>query len=269
VWLRHWGLTRDPFGGMHSPYVPLPSHDEALARLIYSIERQQRLITFFAEAGLGKTAVVRQAISQVRKPGRRSVMVHAPSDGLQLLGLLADGMGLPFQTGSDRQQTWRSLARRLRTAAIEGTHIVFVVDGWDTNPDPAVTQDLVALIESGRPHGSTASLIRVGRMNSDEQETRGDSCVLSIGLQRLTRSEAETYLKAKLAAAGCHEPIFTPRGVTRLHSWSEGVPRALDQLATFSLMAAALQGLEVVSPDVVDGVSLQSLVGVNPGLNTR
>jgi type II secretory pathway predicted ATPase ExeA len=89
---------------------------------------------------------------------------------------------------------------------------------------------------------------------------------LAIGLERITRSEAETYVEAKLSAAGCAEHIFTPRALTRLHCWSEGVPRGIDQLATLSLMAGALNGLEVVSPDVVDGVALRHLVDVNPAM---
>jgi MSHA biogenesis protein MshM len=269
VWLRHWGLTRDPFAAAHSPYVSLPSHDEALARLVYSIERQQPHVTFLAEEGLGKTTVVKEAIRQVRSPRRRPVFAHTPLDGRQLLGLLADGLGLPFAAGSDRHGVWRRLARSLRAAAIEGTHVFFVIDGWDDTAHSATAQDLVALVESSRQTGPAASLIKVGRGTPEDREQRCDSWALAIGLERLTRSEAASYLEAKLAAAGCRDRIFTPRGLTRLHSWAQGVPRALDQLATFSLMAGALQGLEVVSPEIVDGVSLQSVVGLNPGSHMR
>ena len=31
VWMPHWGLSRDPFAETDSPYVSLPSHDEAVA----------------------------------------------------------------------------------------------------------------------------------------------------------------------------------------------------------------------------------------------
>ena len=38
MWLRHWSIDRDPFEGPESPYVPLPSHEEAIARLVHVIE---------------------------------------------------------------------------------------------------------------------------------------------------------------------------------------------------------------------------------------
>ena len=135
---------------------------------------------------------------------------------------------------------------------------MFVVDGWDAGMGPAAIRDLTALVEQGRGDGSSVSLIRVGRVEPDGN----DACWPAIGLERLTRSEAETYVHARGQAAGCCERVFTARALTRLHAWSEGVPRDLDRLAALSLMAGAVQGLEVVSADVVDAVALQRLVGV-------
>jgi general secretion pathway protein A len=269
VWLRHWGLTRDPFGEWDSAYVPLPSHDEAVARLVYAIERAQRFSPFLAESGLGKTTVLRQALKVTRHSSRRTVIVHAPSDGQQLLGLLADGLGLPFAIGSDRAGVWRGLARAIRTASLEGNHLLFAVDGWDEELTPSAIQDLFALMELGRFRSGLLTLIRVGRGPTDERMVSYEEPTLAIGLERLTRSEAETYVEAKLAAAGCADRVFTPRALTRLHSWSEGVPRGIDQLSTFSLMAGAVQGLELISPDVVDGVALRCLVEVNPDIAAR
>ena len=76
-----------------------------------------------------------------------------------------------------------------------------------------------------------------------------------IRLPALTRSEAEQYLAAKLAAAGRDEPTFTPRALNRLHACSLGIPRGLDRLASLALMAGALRGLEIVTPDLIEGVT--------------
>ena len=263
MWLRYWGLASDPFAGPYSPYVPLPSHDEALARLNDSFDRCLPLVAFVAGAGLGKTTVVRRAIAAARHPRRRFAAIHLPTDRGQLLGGLADALGLPSAVGSGGPAAWRSVARAVRAAALEGSQVVFVVDGWDENPDAAALQDLTALLDAGRQSGVCTSLVRVGRREPRASPEQGDSWRLAIRLERLTRSQAETYVEAKLAAAGSRERVFTPRALTRLHAWSEGVPRGLDRLAAIALMAGAVQGLEAVSPDLVDAAGLQSVVGVN------
>ena len=99
------------------------------------------------------------------------------------------------------------------------------------------------------------TVIRVGRPSSEPSPEPEDGWTLAIGLLRLTRSQVDAYLNAKLAVAGASERIFTPRAVTRLHGLSGGIPRGLEQLAALSLMAGAVRGLEVIAPDVVNGVA--------------
>jgi hypothetical protein len=62
-------------------------------------------------------------------------------------------------------------------------------------------------------------------------------------------------LLAKLCAGGSHERNFTPRAVVRVHCLSRGIPRALEELASLSLAAGAARALEIISPDVVDGIA--------------
>jgi type II secretory pathway predicted ATPase ExeA len=96
-------------------------------------------------------------------------------------------------------------------------------------------------------------VIRVAQTRWNPPLDSGEDWTLAIRLQRLTRSQVEVYLVSKLTAAGCTERIFTPRALTRLHGLARGIPRGIEQLATISLMAGAVRGLEVVSPDMVDG----------------
>ena len=101
---------------------------------------------------------------------------------------------------------------------------MFVIDGWDANPDAGTMQDLTALLDVGGPKGNPVSLLRVGRGTDVEDDGCDESRALAIGLERLTRSETQTYLDAKIAAGGCRDRVFTPRALTRLHSWAEGIP---------------------------------------------
>ena len=73
----------------------------------------------------------------------------------------------------------------------------------------------------------------------------------------MTRSETAHYVSTKLAAAGREREAFLPPAVGRLHALSGGNPRGVDRLATLALMAGAVRGLEVVTPDVVDGVAVE------------
>src|SRR3954468_19759112 len=75
VWKRHWKLLRDPFVGVASPYVSVSSHDEAVARLVDTIETGQRHAVIRAAAGLGKSMVLARAVAEARGPWRRAVLL--------------------------------------------------------------------------------------------------------------------------------------------------------------------------------------------------
>ena len=71
MWQRHWGLRSDPFPDRDALYVPLPGHQEAVARLVHAIEAGHRLAVLAGASGLGKTRVLRQALAEARTPSRR------------------------------------------------------------------------------------------------------------------------------------------------------------------------------------------------------
>ncbi len=54
MWLRHWHLAHDPFFGSDTPYVTTSGHDEAIARLVATIESCQPVASLHAAEGLGK-----------------------------------------------------------------------------------------------------------------------------------------------------------------------------------------------------------------------
>ncbi len=68
MWMHHWGLARDPFASLDSPFVALPAHAEAADRLIQAIETAQPLVILTADAGLGKSTVLRQALARAVQP---------------------------------------------------------------------------------------------------------------------------------------------------------------------------------------------------------
>ena len=89
MWMPHWGLSRDPFAELESPYVSLPSHDEAVARpCLRGRNCASSGLVLAAPAGLGKTAVLRKALwphASIRGvalrfgelPAERNPLVHA------------------------------------------------------------------------------------------------------------------------------------------------------------------------------------------------
>ncbi len=66
-------------------------------------------------------------------------------------------------------------------------------------------------------------------------------CLTALGL-----AEAACYLRHHLGLVGRTDPVFADDAVARLHRFSGGVPRALNNVATAALVAAAAAGKAIV-----------------------
>jgi len=261
MWMSRWGLSRDPFAELESPYVSMPSHDEAVARLVFAVESSQRLAVVAAQGGLGKTAVLRKAHAALLDPRRQFVSVSCPREGSLLFTLLAERLGQRVGREPSRPGAWRALERALRLATLQGIHVVAIIDDCDELVDANVRRDLESVSQLGSIATAGLTIIRLERIAGDTGLVARTGWPMNIGLQRLTRSEVGSYLTTKTRWAGSAEGLFTPRAITRIHSLSFGVPRKLEQLARACLVAGAARGLEVINPELVDAVAQEYYAG--------
>lgn len=251
--LSHWRLHADPFAAPTPAYVATTAHDEALGRLLRAVDRGERRVDLRGASGLGKSTVLREALARARTPGRRTSLVGSPVDGPTLLAALAGGLGARPRSCPSRAEGWKTLADAVRLARLQGLGVLLAVDDDHHLGAPADLLDLRRL-EGLDPHPrSRLTVLRAGLDADDAPEA--DRWPLSIRLRPLTRGEAAAYLAARLLAAGRDEPAFTPRALTLLHALTGGVPRGLDRLAGLALVAGAERGVEIVGPELVEGVA--------------
>jgi type II secretory pathway predicted ATPase ExeA len=256
VWKRHWRLTRDPFLDGAPPFVATEVHHEAVARLVHTIESGQRRAIVQAAPGRGKSVVLARALAASKSPARRAALISSPTDGTTLLSMLAERLGIRVASGAGRGAAWKALSDAVRLCRWQRLQVVLAIDDAQDLVTPTDRLDLDRLVHLDPHPESRLTILAAFRTSEfDKDEEPRAAWDLLIRLPVLTRSETEQYVAAKLAAAGRAEPTFTPRALHRLHALSAGVPRGLDRLASLALMAAAVRGLEMISPEIIEGVA--------------
>ena len=155
LWIAQWGLSRDPFADTSGTYVPLPGHEEAVARLLHTIESGGRLAVLSAPPGLGKTRVLGQALELARSPMRRIALAKCPTEWRRPRGSTCREAGVRVPASSGRGHAWGALERGIRLCTVQGLAVVLAVDGcravnsaetsetlapprpsWGTGPEP-------------------------------------------------------------------------------------------------------------------------------------
>ncbi len=147
MWLSHWSLSRDPFSEVDCSYLSLPSHDEAIARIVFAIETGQRHLVLTAPAGMGKTVVVRQSLAMLRTPRRRFARVSCPRGDASLFAAIAEQLGQrqPAAEPGRRAPAWQTLERAVRLLAFQSFQIVVIIDDCDDQVEPPTRRELDSL----------------------------------------------------------------------------------------------------------------------------
>jgi type II secretory pathway predicted ATPase ExeA len=263
-------LSRKPFLDRDTTFVPLPGHEEAVARLVYTIEARDRLAVLSGPPGVGKSRVLAQALHETRSPLRRVSMVNSPTDDADLFAGLALGLGVrQAKHATGLADGWHMLQRGIRIFAQQRFQAVLVVENGQFPVESGKNRELERLAHLGELGDGVVTVLLVTTGDLTPESLTSGTCTLRIRLKPLTRTEAETYLAAKLTAAGCDGTPFTPRAVTRLHALSGGIPSRLNRLATLALMAGGSRGMESISAEVVDAVSEEFLQPPQAVLQTR
>lgn len=257
MWLTYWKFVHDPFVDQGSPFVPTATHAEGVARLVHTIESADRAAEVRGEEGAGKSCILRQALEESRSPLRRHAQAVCPVDGPTMLAGLARGLGARIPLTSSRAEAWQALVDAVRLCRVQRLQVILAVDGCEALQAPDDRLDLARLVHIDPHPSARVTIVRVQRSSAAGDLDSPLAAGLRVRVGPLLRSDVERYVVSKLAAAGRADPTFTPRAFNRLHFWTRGNPANINRLASLAMVAAAMRGLEIVTPDVVDGASLE------------
>ncbi|MDZ4658073.1 MAG: AAA family ATPase [Bythopirellula sp.] len=246
----HWGLEKPPFptGGAESVFFAGLPQQEALARLRFLVHNERRLGLMFGKAGWGKSLVLDLFAEECLRENWQVAR-------LNLLGLsvrefqwqLAVELHAGPRTGDDSLRLARRLEERLQQNHLQGERAVLLLDDADQAGADVLTQ-LVRLVQL--PAQRVGNLTLVLAANPAQVNRLGSRLLelvdLRIDLEPWDAEDTTGFLQLSLVAAGADQPIFDEAALAEIHRLSRGVPRMVNRLADYAMVAGSSAGLELI-----------------------
>ena len=248
----HYGFTRMPFGRSLAPGMlhRHTSHAEAVARICWCIhERALGVIT--GEVGAGKTVAVRAALAHLDPSRHTTIYLGNPAVGGRGLyaGIVTALGGTPrFHKASLIPQTAELLAAEEHE---RGRTVILILDEAHlltgdqleelrllTNADMDSHSPFAGLLV-GQP--TLRRRIKLGTFAALDQRI-----ALRYTLTPMTPTETKSYLTHHLALAGRSDTLYSDDAIALIHQIGRGIPRAINNLAVQSLVAAYAAGKAIV-----------------------
>jgi type II secretory pathway predicted ATPase ExeA len=248
----HYGFSRMPFGRNLAPGMlhRHASHSEAVARISWCIaERAIGVVT--AEVGAGKTVSVRTVLAGL-DPSKHTV-IYLPNPMIGVRGIHEEILNIfgqaPSHLGSRLfSQTSKALIaereERGRTPVLvldEGHLLAYEqLETIRILTNSSMDQDSpLACLLVGQP--TLRRTMKLAVLAALEQRT-----ALRYTMPGMTSTETASYVNHHLSLVGRPDQIFTEDALNLIHTTSRGYPRAVNNLALQSLVAAFAAGKNLV-----------------------
>lgn len=248
----HYGFSRMPFGRDLAPGMlhRHASHNEAVARITWCIaERSIGVVT--GEVGAGKTVSVRTVLSGL-DPSKHTI-IYLPNPMIGVRGIHEEILGAvgqaPAHLGSRLiTQTAKALMAereergRTPVLVLDEAHLLSYeqLETVRMLTNSAMDQDSpLACLLVGQP--TLRRTMKLAVLAALEQRT-----ALRYTMPPMTGTETTSYVNHHLNLVGRPDQIFTEDALNLIHATGRGYPRAVNNLALQSLVAAFAAGKNLV-----------------------
>ncbi len=240
----HWGFTRTPFGRDLAPAMlhRHHAHGEAAARISWTIS-EHALGVITGEGGVGKTVAARAALASIDPSRHIIIYLGNPAVGARGIHhaiVTALGGSPRFHHATLVPQAADALASE---HAERGRTPVLVIDEAHLL-DHTQLEGIRMLTNHDMDSRSPFATVLIGQPTLRRKIKLGVLAALDqriavrYHMTGMTGEETAAYLRHHLALAGRSDTLFSDDAITLIHSTSRGYPRAVNNLAIASLLAA-------------------------------
>ena len=263
--LEHFGLSREPFNITPDPsflYLS-PSHQQALARIVYGIDARKGFIVLTGEVGTGKTTLVHTLIQELEKRENQSTLIfNTISQSKEMLRDVCEDLGFTaFQENRHNIHTYLRLLNQLLLESYrKGKNVTLIIDEAQ-NLSPRVLESIRLMSNFETPEDKLLQIVLAGQpelavhLNLPSLRQLKQRVVLYYHLKPLNYAECAEYIAKRIEVAGGSPLIFTSEALQTIHNCSGGVPRLINILCDNGMLAAYTLGEKRVRSSIIRQVA--------------
>lgn len=246
MYLEYFQLKKEPFHITPDPEFLFlsPSHKEALASIIYGIEKKKGFVAVTGAVGVGKTTVLRSYLETVDRRSTHAVYIFNPNLSFRsLLHTVLQELDADVKTNDVFEMVGR-LHQVLIGQYEKNRNIVLVID--EAQNIPVLTLEnlrLLSNLETAKE--KLIQIVLIGQPEFEEMLSKhalrqiNQRIAIRSVILPLTTAESAAYIRHRLQKAGAEsETIFSRWAVRKIIKEAEGVPRKINIICDNALITA-------------------------------
>lgn len=253
-----FNLTCKPFDLIPNPEFMFLSktHKKAITYLDYGIRERVGFILLTGEVGSGKTTIIRELINKHLERVVLAKVFNTKVNSEQLLSMINDDFDLPVQ-GKDKIELLRDLNHFLVEQYGKGHQPLLIIDEAQ-NLSLETLEEIRMLSNLETSDSKLLQIILVGQpelrtlLARPELRQLRQRISIQCNLQPLNRQEVEEYIFHRLQVAGNRDALrFTPPALDLMFIYCCGIPRLINIICDFLLLAAFAEEVRDVNEEMI------------------
>ncbi len=232
------------------------SHRKALTYLKYGITEKVGFMLLTGEVGSGKTTLIRNLIKGLDSNIVLSKIFNTKVTSEQLISLINEDFGLNVN-GKDKISLLRELNDFLIDQYAKKNNPILVIDEAQ-NLTPELLEEVRMLSNLETDDAKLLQIVLVGQPELKKVLARPElrqlrqRISISCHIYPITRAETEDYIFHRLEVAGNRDAVIFKNGtVESVYNFSKGIPRLINIVCDFLMLAAFVEETKEISPDLV------------------
>ncbi len=231
-------------------------HKRALTYLRYGIEENFGFILVTGEIGTGKTTIIRSMIRQLPREIKLARLHNTKVSSHQLISMINEEFGLDAKN-KDKSELLRELTDFLIEQYADGARAAIIIDEAQ-NLSVDLLEEIRLLSNLETDKAKLLQIILVGQPELNEKlgrpglEQLRQRIAVSTHISPLNREDAEAYIRHRLRVAGNENAVTFAEGVMdEIYAFSGGIPRLINILAEFTLLAAFIDTKKSIDLELI------------------
>lgn len=240
---QYWDLKEKPFENTPDPkffYASL-QHEEALARMLYTVMETKGAGLLTGVYGCGKTLLSRALLKELQKDVYKVAIINNPKlDEVELLRMIAYNLGFA-EVPTRKADILIKLESIFKENLMDGKKTVIIIDEAHAIDDYNIFEEVRLLLNYQLEDKFLVTILLLGQPELKEKietiKQLNQRIAMRYHLKPLSKEETAAYISHRLNIAQSKINPFLEDAIEIIYQYSGGIPRKINHICDIALLA--------------------------------